>query len=92
MTKLKIKEKFTQSEETDIEVSSLKDGDMLYSYNFDTMLMIVEDYGILHVIDLTDATLIDPDDEFETVFNSYNDRFGPFCMVDKAKITFTVGG
>lgn len=92
MTKLKIKEKTKQAKEVEITADHLNDGDMLYSYNVDTLLLVVEQDGDLKLIDITDARLVDNSvDDFEHMFKSYNDSYGPFYVVDKAKITFTVG-
>lgn len=93
MTKLKIIEKMNDPTCGDFEVSDLKGGDMLYSYDTDTLLMVAElGTDELMLVDLTGGNLVEeePDDIFENVFKDYNDLYGPFFLVHKAKITFKV--
>lgn len=96
MTDLKIKQKIgvglrsCAAKDTD----KIKVGDMFYSYEYDTLLIIADDTEFGRVIvDLTDATLpgLISEETFEEIFARYERRYGPFYLVDKAKIKFKVG-
>lgn len=94
MTKLKIIEKISDPVSGKFDISDLAGGDMLYSYDCDTLIMIV-DLGTdqLMIVDFAEGNLVEEDEDalFEDVFNKYNHLYGPFFMVSKAKITFKVG-
>jgi hypothetical protein len=92
MTKLKIKED-TSRELKELDVSELKSGDMLYSYEYDTLVMIVDTPdGLNCLVDLSDSQIVSEDDHetFDSLLEYYNDNFGPFFLVRKAKINFKI--
>lgn len=95
MTKLKIKEKINFSTDTpEIYANCLESGDMLYSYEYDILLLVMENENSdFFLFNLTDSKILNDDgfDYFNEVFEHYNKRFGPFYPVTKAKITFKVG-
>lgn len=96
MTKLKIEEKMSTDfiAFTELDIDEIKVGNMFYSYEYDTLLMIIDDteFGRV-VVDITDNTTagIISQDGFEEIFQQYERDFGPFYLVDKAKIKFKVG-
>ena len=95
MTKFKLKEKLRISATIDeqVDMSSLESGTMLYSYNYDTMLLIVDDVQFGRVIiDLSDSTTVGDieGDTFEETLAQYEKDFGPFYTVGRAKLTFKV--
>jgi hypothetical protein len=96
MTDLKIKEKISVGLPTCTarDIDEIKVGDMFYSYEYDTLLLIADDTEFGRVIvDLTDATIagLISEDTFEEIFAHYEINYGPFYLVDKAKIKFKVG-
>lgn len=103
MTKLKIKEKINKSEiiQETLPADDLESGNLLYSYNYDMILLVMENqvheedftrYGVVNVANGELMNSLYPDAEnFEDVVQACIDDFGPFYLVDKAKITFKVG-
>lgn len=98
MTDLKIKEKVNwNSGEAIKSDTNLETGTLLYSYNFDMLIMVVEatdgdgesDFGL---VNLSNGAILNDDEEyFEDNLQSVIDRFGPLYLVNKAKIKFKVG-
>lgn len=97
MTKLKIKEKMAGFAVPVNSDDDLQTGTFIYSYNWDMLLLVIESnedgdeiqYGLL---DLSSGELLLLEGVcFEENLKDCIHQFGPFYIVDKAKITFTVG-
>lgn len=86
MTKIKIKE---GNAKFHLDPHDLKAGDMLYSPDWDTLILIVENDGDFNIVDLSDNEIVSSTGFscFEEIFNDYTDNYGPFGIVKKAKIT-----
>lgn len=90
MTKLTLEQKFKDNKVKPVLPENLEDGDFLYSHDCDMLLLIVlnESQDSSKIVDLSANLIVNTVGCFEHTFCEYNNRFGPFQVVKKAKLTF----